>query len=293
MVLDKSPVDSASSWLWWSNFAYIAGALLTLLGAILVYVEKKGINVGAQTGKKPVSARKHERTILITESVAVGAAAISLIGTAGAVHFGNVVSRLKDADLSTFKTSADVKIAQADAEAKSAQAMSLQTANNNLALRDRLTAHEQQEKEQERASHRVIRYATAASQSLVGFRDVHVSIDVEAGAADPRNLQQQLLDIFTAAGIRVAYSTDFGPGRFNLVMSPGVHLETNENARSIAFCKAITAILKANDIAVDQRIVPPDEPIPFPDLSVAKTAQFLEPDQAVVWIYIGPAPGTE
>lgn len=95
------PLNSASSRLLWSNVVYVAGAALTLVAVALVFIEKRLIAAGIR-----------EKTMLITEWVAIGAAIISLVGTVGAVHYGNVVSHLRDVDLATYKAGMSLQIAQ-------------------------------------------------------------------------------------------------------------------------------------------------------------------------------------
>lgn len=104
-----SPLDSASARLWWSNAVYVSGAALTLLAAMLVFIERRLIAAGIR-----------KRKILITEFIAVGAAIISLTGTIGAIHYSNLVSHLKDIDLDAYKTSAIVQISQANKSAATA-----------------------------------------------------------------------------------------------------------------------------------------------------------------------------
>ena len=87
-----SPLDSASSLLRWSNAIYLVGAALTLLAAMVVLIEKRLVASG-----------RRERTTLLTEFIGVFVAIVSLVGTYGAVHFGDVVSHLKDVDLATAR----------------------------------------------------------------------------------------------------------------------------------------------------------------------------------------------
>jgi hypothetical protein len=69
---------------------------------------------------RAVALGKRVKFYLLAEIVVLVAAFLSLIGTIGAIHYGNVVSRLKDADLSAYKTSADIKIVQAKLDAATA-----------------------------------------------------------------------------------------------------------------------------------------------------------------------------
>lgn len=103
MMSAASPLDSASHWLTWSNGLYVGGAAMTLATAMLVFYEKRAIAAG-----------KRVRGFLFTEILVFFAALVSLCGTIGAVHFGNVVSHLKDSDLAAYEKQADVKIAAAN-----------------------------------------------------------------------------------------------------------------------------------------------------------------------------------
>lgn len=123
-----SPIDSASSWLWWSNFVYVGGAVLTFVAAMLVFVEKRLIASG-----------KRARAMIITEVFAIAAAILSFTGTCGAIYFGTVVSHLKDDDLAAYKASARVQIAQANDHAAQANAVA-RVANQKAADADKRSA---------------------------------------------------------------------------------------------------------------------------------------------------------
>jgi len=139
-MIATSPLDSASSWLWWSNIVYIGGAALTLGAAMVIFMEKRLIASGRRTGN-----------LLITEFVVIGAAFVSLLGTTGAVHFGNTVSNLKDAELAAYEKAADLKIAQeqtataiANQKAEEAKREALQTSQSNAELHIEVNKQEKQ-----------------------------------------------------------------------------------------------------------------------------------------------------
>ncbi len=127
-MTSASLVDSASSRLLWSNVIYVSGAALTLLAAMLVFIERRLIAAGIR-----------ERTTLITEWAVIGAAIISFFGTIGAVRYGSLVSHLKDDDLAAYEASAQVQIAQANRDAANANSVAgiayknAADANNHLA----------------------------------------------------------------------------------------------------------------------------------------------------------------
>ena len=138
-------IDSASSWLWWSNFAYVAGALFTFLAMMIVFIEKRLIATG-----------KRERAALFTEYIAVGAAVLSFFGTCGAIYFSNVVSHLKDVELKAYEKGADERIAIAHnnaGDAYKAAGLANQKAANaelqNTQLKIALATHETSEKKAE------------------------------------------------------------------------------------------------------------------------------------------------
>jgi hypothetical protein len=106
-MIAVAPLDSASSWLTWSNVVYVGGAVLTLTAAMHVLYEKRAFASG-----------KRKTESFLSEAMVIAAAFVSLLGTIGAIHFGNVVSKLKDDDLAQYKKAADIKIAQSEAESK-------------------------------------------------------------------------------------------------------------------------------------------------------------------------------
>jgi hypothetical protein len=93
----------------WSNAVYVGGAVLTFAAAAHVLYEKRAVILG-----------RRKRESVLSEASVITAAAVSLIGTLFAIRFGNVVSHLKDNDLAAYKTSADLKIAQANSAVASA-----------------------------------------------------------------------------------------------------------------------------------------------------------------------------
>src|SRR5580658_10285777 len=80
-----TPLDSASHLLIASNIIYVAGAVLTLGAAIHVLWEKRAVLAG----------RRLQESFWAEASVVV-AAAVSVLGTIGAIYFSSVVSHLKD-----------------------------------------------------------------------------------------------------------------------------------------------------------------------------------------------------
>ncbi len=130
-----SPLDTASSLLWWSNVLYVVGAVLTLGTSAIVLFEKRQIGKGLQV-KQSV---RNEVFFLIS-------ALICLAGTCGAIYFGKRVSEIKDADLATYETSADVQIAQAQNDAAKAKAAAAAANLQNTHLRIDLASHETDEK---------------------------------------------------------------------------------------------------------------------------------------------------
>ena len=116
-----SPLDTASSLLWWSNVLYVVGALLTLGTSAMVLFEKRQAGKGIEV--------KHS---VRNEVFFVSSALICLAGTCGAIYFSSKVSNIKDADLAAYKVSAGLQIAQANNAAEQAKAVAA-TASNNVA----------------------------------------------------------------------------------------------------------------------------------------------------------------
>lgn len=75
----------------------------------MVLYEKRSKNLGRAV-----------RWGLATEVIVVIAAVMGLCGTVGAISFGNILGHIKDVDLDTYKTGADLKIAQANLAAAAA-----------------------------------------------------------------------------------------------------------------------------------------------------------------------------
>lgn len=107
--MTNAPLDSASSWLTWSNVVYVGGAVLTLAAAMHVLYEKRAFADG-----------KRKKDSFLSEAMVIVAATVSLIGTIGAIHFGDVVGKIKDDDLARYKKSADLSIAQLTKDAATA-----------------------------------------------------------------------------------------------------------------------------------------------------------------------------
>jgi hypothetical protein len=118
MLANLSP-DSAAHLLTWSNRLYVGGAVLTFASAAMILYEKHSKNRGFPL--------KWE---LRTEITVIVAAFICLVGTVGAITFGNIVSHLKDDDLAAYEKAADLKISQANQVAATAN-QSAAVANEN------------------------------------------------------------------------------------------------------------------------------------------------------------------
>ena len=173
-----SPIDSASSWLWWSNFVYVCGAVLTFVAAMIVFIERRLIAAG-----------KREKAMLVTEFFAVGAVILSFIGTCGAIYFGSVVSHLKDDDLTTYKKSADLQIAQANSNSADAEKKAEESRKAAEEARQRAEAARQRA-EGIRAS-----AEDARRNSLKAESDAEKSvIDKEKILAENLQLQKQVED---------------------------------------------------------------------------------------------------
>jgi hypothetical protein len=106
-----SPLDSASRLLDWSNVLYVGGAALTVASAMYILWENRAIASG-----------KRVKFYLLSEFIVALAAAASLIGTIGAIHFGNLVSHIKDDELSHYQAQAKIDIANAESAAATANA---------------------------------------------------------------------------------------------------------------------------------------------------------------------------
>jgi len=118
-----APLDSASSWLTWSNVVYVGGAVLTLAAAMHVLYEKRAFASG-----------KRKEESFLSEAMVILAATVSLIGTIGAIHFSNVVAKLKDDDLAHFKQTSDLSIAGLNQQAESAKKETAQLFGQNQQL---------------------------------------------------------------------------------------------------------------------------------------------------------------
>jgi hypothetical protein len=101
MIVD-SPLDSAAWWTSASNVLYITGAIFTALTAAWIVYETRAVALG-----------KHQKFFLLSEILGAFAAIICVLGSIGAIYFGNTVSHLKDVALEAYKASAGVQIAQA------------------------------------------------------------------------------------------------------------------------------------------------------------------------------------
>jgi len=90
--------------------ARCAGRGLTLVAAVHVLVEKRAV----LAGKRTQESWRAEALVFL-------AALVSVLGTIGAIHFGNVASKIKDDDLSRFEWQAKKDIAKAENDTAQAQ----------------------------------------------------------------------------------------------------------------------------------------------------------------------------
>jgi len=137
-----APLDSATRLLNTANILYIVGAVFTALTAVWVLWETRAVALG-----------RHVKHFLLSEILGAISAFICVLGSAGAIHFGNVVSHLKDVALAQYEKQADLKIAQAqqgmaiaNQTAHQADLAAQETAKENAALRLDLQGHEAAEK---------------------------------------------------------------------------------------------------------------------------------------------------
>ena len=133
-----APLDSASSWLTWSNVVYVGGAVLTLAAAMHVLYEKRAFASG-----------KRKQDSFLSEAMVILAATVSLMGTIGAIHFGNVVSKLKDDELAEYKKGADLNIAQLTKDTGTANLAAEQLKKENTQLRIDLSKEQGQARKAE------------------------------------------------------------------------------------------------------------------------------------------------
>ncbi len=134
-MIVASPLDTASSWLTASNILYLVGSGLTVITALFVLYENRAITLG-----------KRAKFYLLSEIAVVASAILSLTGSIGAIHFANVVAHIKDVDLATYKTSADIKITQARLDAATAYGIAAQALHSTALLQTDLASHESQER---------------------------------------------------------------------------------------------------------------------------------------------------
>lgn len=141
-MIALSPLDSASRLLNISNALYLVGAVFTALTAAWVVYETRAESLGRKV--------KH---FLLSEVLGASSALICVLGSAGAIHYGNVVSHLKDVSLAQYEKQADLRIAQeqkdtavANQNAHEADLATQQIAQENAKLRLDLQGHESAEK---------------------------------------------------------------------------------------------------------------------------------------------------
>jgi len=164
-----APLDSASSWLTWSNVVYVGGAVLTLAAAMHVLYEKRAFASG-----------KREQESFLSEAMVIFAATVSLIGTIGAIHFSNVVSKLKDDDLSQYKRGADLNIAQLTKDTGTANLAAEELRKENTQLRIDLSKEQGHARQAEgklaKQNKETYNYAHALAQQQAAMSDqAHVS----------------------------------------------------------------------------------------------------------------------
>lgn len=173
-----APLDSASSWLTWSNVVYVGGAVLTLAAAMHVLYEKRAVIAGRRTKES-----------FISEALVILAATVSLAGTIGAIHFGNVVSKLKDDELAMYKKAADLRLAELATEAEQAKKETAELSKQNkqlgIDLSKEQTTARKQEGELKKQTEGTIRFAQAlAVQQQTMARQIHASPELDDAQVD-------------------------------------------------------------------------------------------------------------
>jgi hypothetical protein len=137
-MIITSPLDSASWKLTTSNVLYITGAVFTTLTAAWVVYETRSVALGRQA-----------KFFLLSEILGAISAAICLFGSIGAIHYGGVITHLKDVDLATYEKRADADIARNKKQAADAIKSAADDNLENTKLRLELTQHESNEKKTE------------------------------------------------------------------------------------------------------------------------------------------------
>jgi hypothetical protein len=130
-MIVNSPLDSAIWWTNASNVFYIVGAVVTALTAAWIVYETHAVALG-----------KRQKFFLFSEILGAIAAIICVLGSVGAISFGNVVSRLKDVDLAKYEK--DAEKAKSDAATANQQAADANLKNTQLKIQ--LGQHEADEK---------------------------------------------------------------------------------------------------------------------------------------------------
>lgn len=164
-----SPLHSALWWLHTSNVLYVVGALFTLLTAAWVVYETRAVAMG-----------RHQKFFLLSEVAGAISAGICLLGSIGAIHYGNVVSHLKDVQLAAYEKSADLKISQADAQAATAKQGAAAAEVKNSQLKIQLAQDERQEKDAQARLQSALQKNAQFTQSLayqqaVMSKQIHTS----------------------------------------------------------------------------------------------------------------------
>ncbi len=296
-MLAASSIDSASQRLTWSNLAYVSGAVFTILAAMVVLLEKRSVATNTSVGRKGRSQQASKKSLL-AEFLGLFAAIVSLGGTVGAIHYGNLISHLKDDDLESFKTQASVDIAQAGTTAQNALWSSMQARNdatnaadNTKGLQGGMTAIKTQIETQGRlyrGSHRAIKPSGVEVKTLFGFGRTFVQVVCNAGDQEACNLQRQLLTLLSVASIPTIPGTVFGPGLSDPLNVPGVHLHYDESVKSRELADRILKILETSEVHAEEgKQVTSDKVVPLPEEQLLRYNR-IEPDSRL-WIVIGPA----
>jgi hypothetical protein len=242
------PLDSASRLLDASNCLYVVGALLTLGSAAMVLYEKRSKSKGLDI-----------RWGFATEVVVIVAAFISLTGTIGAICFGYVVNRLKDADLQQYKDDADKKIASAGENAAESIRKAVAAQLEIDKLKPTVSTLQSNQTETNSSVHLLEtkaseRHISINAKELEQFRilnDTSMIFLVEEGYQESLNLEHQLADIFIKAGLKPSSGTIVGPGPSSLLNTPGIHIEYEQTEVAKQLVNELGNLLRQNKITFD------------------------------------------
>jgi len=250
-----SPLDTASSLLWWSNVLYVVGAVLTLGTSAVVLFEKR------QAGKG-IEVRHSVRN----EVFFVTSALICLAGTCGAIYFSNKVSHIKDADLAAYKVSAGLQIAHAQDDAADALEnsfkLAVQLRNEQL---ERTSGQQFLQVGQTALQQRVQGVTDEiaprhfhASESDIGKiapfrsgdRERMVDIGFECNAADVEacGLVSDFESFVDSAALRHFHLTTMGPPPQSPLLVSGVHIRFSNTEIAKNLAAALGPILHARSV---------------------------------------------